>query len=237
MTAIYQRGASHLVTVQDGGVERSEHRELRVGVQDRQRLFRDVLAIALTAEPDVEVVAAVATGAELVAAVADADLDVVLLELDTADWDACRLVVALRQRNSRLTVVGTLAGDGDRPPMRAYQAGVRIVFPRSAGICTLLQAIHSVPAHAPAPAPRKVVRLAPRRPLLTSREVEVLGAIGSGATARSLAAVMGISPKAVENHKGRIFEKLGVQNQAHAMSVALRLGLLTPTAALAGMGA
>jgi DNA-binding CsgD family transcriptional regulator len=38
---------------------------------------------------------------------------------------------------------------------------------------------------------------------------------------------MGISPKTVENHKQRIFSKLGVQNQAHAVSVALRQGLLT----------
>lgn len=232
-----QRGANHLIAVQDGGVERRDHRVLRVAVQDRQRLFRDGLAIALSAEPDVEVVASAATGTELVAAATDADLDVVVLEVDTADWDVCRLVVALRQRNSRLTVVGTSAGDSDRPPMRAYQAGMRIVFPRSAGIRTLLQTIRSVPAHAPAPAPRKVVQLAHRRPLLTSREVELLGAIGSGATARSLAASMGISRRAVENHKGRIFEKLGVQSQAQAMSVALRLGLLTPAAALAGMGA
>ena len=236
MTALYQRGRIHQFPVQDGGVERRDGRALRVAVQDRQRLFRDGLAIVLSAEPDVEVVAASATAAELVAAAADADLDIVVLELDAPDWDACRLVVALRRRNPRLAVVGTLS-DGDRPPMRAYQAGVRIVFPRSAGIRTLLQTIRSVPAHAPSPAPRKVVQLEARRPLLTSREIEVLGAIGSGATAQAMGASMGISAKTVENHKGRIFEKLGVQSQAHAIAVALRLGLLSPAAALSGMGA
>jgi DNA-binding CsgD family transcriptional regulator len=38
---------------------------------------------------------------------------------------------------------------------------------------------------------------------------------------------MGISPKAVEHHLQRIFSKLGVQNQAHAVSLAMRRGILT----------
>ena len=39
---------------------------------------------------------------------------------------------------------------------------------------------------------------------------------------------MKVSHKTVENHKQRIFGKLGVQNQAHAVSVAFRKGYLRP---------
>ena len=39
---------------------------------------------------------------------------------------------------------------------------------------------------------------------------------------------MRVSHKTVENHKQRIFGKLGVQNQAHAVSVAFRKGYLRP---------
>jgi DNA-binding CsgD family transcriptional regulator len=46
-----------------------------------------------------------------------------------------------------------------------------------------------------------------------------------------VAEAMGISPKTVENHKQRIFSKLGVQNQAHAVAVAMRQGLLSASAA------
>ena len=35
-----------------------------------------------------------------------------------------------------------------------------------------------------------------------------------------------ISAKTVENHKQRVFRKLDVQSQSHAVSVAMRLGLL-----------
>lgn len=210
---------------------------MSMAVQDRQRLFRDALAMVLSAESDLEVVATAATAAELVTAVADTALDVVVLELDTPDWDACRLVAALRRRHPRLTAVGTWPGDSDRPPVEAYQAGVRCIFPRSAGIRTLLQTVRNASAPAPPPVARRVVTLAERRPVLTAREVQVLSAIGAGATTRSVAASIGISPKTVEDHKQRIFEKLGVQNQAHAVSVALRRGVLTPATALFRMGA
>ena len=55
----------------------------------------------------------------------------------------------------------------------------------------------------------------------------MLGEIGAGSTTRLVAQTMGISPKTVENHKQRIFSKLGVQNQAHAVAVAMRQGLLS----------
>ncbi len=57
---------------------------------------------------------------------------------------------------------------------------------------------------------------------LTARERVVLGGIADGLRLEEIATVMGISPKSVENHKQRIFAKLGVQSQAHAVAVTLQ---------------
>jgi DNA-binding NarL/FixJ family response regulator len=200
---------------------------LRIAIQDRQRLYREGVALVLAGEPDFEVVATAATAAELVTATAEQPVDLVVLELDVEDWDACRLVAALRQRHPGLAVVGLLPGDDDELPARAYQAGVRSVFPRNAGIRAFLRTVRSLPSPSRAKVPAdRVVHLDERRPLLSHREVQVLGEIGAGSTTRLVAATMGISPKTVENHKQRIFAKLGVQNQAHAVAVAMRQGLL-----------
>ncbi len=200
-----------------------------IAIQDRQRLFREGLEMVLGGEPDLSVVCTASTAGELVNGTAQQPLDLILLELDAPDWDPCRLVAALCKRHPGLAVVGTVAGSEARATARAYQAGVRSVFARDAGVRSLLQTIRSLPSPARATASNRVVNLDERRPLLSPREVEVLGVIGTGATTRSVAEVMGISPKTVENHKQRIFSKLGVQNQAHAVAVALRQGLLTPT--------
>lgn len=204
---------------------------LRVAIQDRQRLYREGVALVLADEPDLEVVATAATAVELVAATAGCDVDLVVVELDVVEWDACRLVAALRKRHPGLAVVGLLPGDDTDLPARAYRAGVRSVFPRNAGMRAFLRTVRSLPNPSRAAVPaERVVNLDERRPVLSHREIQVLGEIGSGSTTRRVAQVMGISPKTVESHKQRIFAKLGVQSQAHAVAVAMRRGLLSPSA-------
>lgn len=73
--------------------------------------------------------------------------------------------------------------------------------------------------------PARTMELA--APALTGRELEVLRLIGAGRTTREISGALGVSRRTVENHKRRIFAKLDVQSQAHAVASAARLGLLT----------
>ena len=203
---------------------------LSIAIQDRRRLFREGLELILGAEPDLSVVAPASTAQDLVAATEGCDVDIVLLELDAPEWDPCRLAVALSKRHPGLTVIGTVAAADTRPSSRAYRAGVRTVFFRDAGMRTLLQTIRSLPGPGRAPEAHRVIDVVrDKAPVLSHREVEVLTGISSGCTTQRVAAALGISPKTVENHKQRIFVKLGVQNQAHAVAVASRRGLLPTT--------
>jgi DNA-binding CsgD family transcriptional regulator len=56
---------------------------------------------------------------------------------------------------------------------------------------------------------------------LTRREKEILDLVARGLAAKQVATQLGISPKTVEQHKTRIFAKLGVRNQTAAVSVLL----------------
>lgn len=62
---------------------------------------------------------------------------------------------------------------------------------------------------------------------LTAREHAVLVAMAEGMATKTIARHLGVAIKTVENHKIRIFDKLGVRTQAHAVSVAIGQGLLT----------
>lgn len=66
-----------------------------------------------------------------------------------------------------------------------------------------------------------------RLPSLTPREQEVLAALVEGLPTKAIALRLTMAAKTVENHKIRIFDKLGVRTQAHAVSVALANGLVS----------
>lgn len=71
---------------------------------------------------------------------------------------------------------------------------------------------------------------------LTPRERSVLALVAAGRTSSDVATALGISARTVEKHKQRIFERLGVQNQAHAVAIALHFGLLEPGPTAVGAG-
>jgi len=64
------------------------------------------------------------------------------------------------------------------------------------------------------------------RPSLTSRDLDVLRGMRDGLSNRMIASRLGISEKTVEAHKSRLYAKLGVRNQAHALRVASNHGFI-----------
>jgi DNA-binding CsgD family transcriptional regulator len=67
-------------------------------------------------------------------------------------------------------------------------------------------------------------------PYLTPREEDVLALLAEGCTSHEVAERLDMSHKVVTTHKQRVFAKLEVQNQAHAVATAIRLGLLPDVA-------
>ena len=62
---------------------------------------------------------------------------------------------------------------------------------------------------------------------LTEREVQTLHLIARGTPSKRIAVEMGIARSSVDTHLRNIYRKLGVNNRGEAVSVALRLGVIT----------
>lgn len=227
---------------------------VRIAVQERQRFYREGLLLVLAGEPDLEVVGSAAGARGLTRLFEDEQPAVVVMELDAAEWDSCRLAAALRKRRRSLAIIG-IARSCDRIlAARATQAGVRAVVTRDGGLGVLLQAVRCPQGQSVVvnltPASRALTSAGGAEPAaaatagitpgggtpgetpavaasLTARQVEVLRLVGAGLTTREISEHLEISPKTVENHKQRIFERLGVRNQAHAVAVAMRAGLVS----------
>ena len=196
----------------------------RVVVQQRKRLFRVGISQLLSAQDDVEVVATATTDADLVRACRDQRPSVALIEADVTDWDPLRVVYVLRRALPALSVVGlTAAPSTFQETSRARRSGMHALVSREQGISGILEAVHARPDRI-GTSSRSVSSTC--RTALTSRELEVLSLVGAGLTSNRVSNRLNISQKTVENHKQRIFAKLGVQNQAHAVSIAMRTGLL-----------
>jgi DNA-binding NarL/FixJ family response regulator len=176
-------------------------RQRAVVVAHRAAMVAEGLAAALARFPGIVPVAVATTAAEGVRYGERADAVAIDERLEGAD-DAAR---ALRRRGVRVVLIGEASGE---EPSDEENGGVR-VSARSP-VASLAWAL------APGvPSPGRGAAA------LSRREREVLALVASGMPAKQVARQLGISPKTVEQHKSRIFSKLGVRNQVAAVRAAL----------------
>lgn len=62
--------------------------------------------------------------------------------------------------------------------------------------------------------------------MLTQREMEIIRGCAQGKSARQIADELGISQRTAENHKGRIYNKLGIKSSAELVKFAIQRGLI-----------
>jgi DNA-binding CsgD family transcriptional regulator len=191
-----------------------------VGVCGSRRIDRSMLAEVLFAEPDVTGVLAKRTAANLALACSETPFDViVVLESGTSS----RTTAEVLDRFSGTHTVRVGDGPADPPVPR-----VSAEMLTSLSLNELLRVVRSIGSDPP-----RVAVLAGDGPVpqdrpaaLTDRELQTLRLVSRGMTEEDIARELGISPKTVGNHKRRIYAKLGVRTQTHAVATALRHGLL-----------
>jgi two-component system nitrate/nitrite response regulator NarL len=176
-----------------------------------------------------------ATGLEVVAELAPADLDGgTHEEADVAVWDlgARGSLAGMRALARRLPVVALVWADEQAEG--ALGEGARAVLLRERVEAFLLVAIRAVLAGlVTLDSPLADALLRPRsspEPVLveplTPRELEVLQLVAEGLTNRGIGERLGISEHTAKFHVAAIFGKLGAGSRSEAVAAAARLGLL-----------
>jgi DNA-binding NarL/FixJ family response regulator len=206
---------------------------VRVIIQEVHQVFRAGIVLHLNTDADIEVVGAVSEATDVLELYDERPAAIVVLDAGLAT----ELVVRrIRRAHSNARLIG-LTASGRGEPSPAATAGFDALVDRRDGLSALITEIRAQAADGPPPARRRAAhQVRPRRTerpvpvVLTPRELTILDLISGGSTTAEMAALLQISCKTVENHKQRVFAKLGVQNQAHAVSLAVRAGLLSPLA-------
>jgi DNA-binding NarL/FixJ family response regulator len=209
----------------------------RVLLVDDHPLFLDGVRAAFVSEPDLEVVAEAHSVAEALERVAEANPDVVLMELNLPDGSG---LDGTRRRldahpHARVLVV-TMSADDDAV-VAAMRAGARGYVVKGAGRADLVQAVSTVAGGGAVFSPAVAERLGtlfsglaaqPAReafPQLSEREREVLDLMAQGLDNRRIAGRLFLSDKTVRNHVSAILSKLEVPDRSEAIARARRAGL------------
>jgi two-component system response regulator DesR len=200
---------------------------IRLLLADDQALVRGALAALLDLEHDLEVVAEVSRGDEVVAAAIEHAADVALLDVEMPGSDGITATAALRAAlpSCRVLIVTTFGRPGYL--RRAMEAGASGFVVKDTPARQLAEAVRRVHAGLrvldPALAEESLVTGASP---LSARETEVLRAARDGGTVAELAAVLHLSEGTIRNHLSAAIGKTGARNRAEAVRVAELQGWL-----------
>jgi DNA-binding NarL/FixJ family response regulator len=205
---------------------------LRLLVVDDHPVVRHGLVAMLSEQDDLEVVAEASDGAQAVVLAAQHRPDVVLMDLRMPGMDGAEATAQLRSAPQAPAVLVLTTYDTDADIVRAVEAGATGYLLKDAPVPTLVDAIRRAAAGETVLAPPVVARLAsrlrqaPATPVLTSRELEVLGCVARGLSNAEIGRELFIGEATVKTHLLRAFEKLQVTDRTAAVTAAYRLGLL-----------
>ena len=207
---------------------------VRVLLVDDEQLVRTGLRMILGTEPGLEVVGEAADGQQALAAVAELQPDVVLLDLRMPVFDGIATTRALADAGSPARILVLTTFDPARNVVDALQAGATGFLLKDAPAEQLVAGIRAAATGdavlAPSVARRVTEDLAQRRSpagvermtSLTEREREVLGRMAEGLSNAEIAELLVISEGTVKTHVARILHKLGVRDRLQAVVLAYR---------------
>ncbi len=200
---------------------------IRLLLADDQALVRGALAALLALEADLEVVAEVGRGDEVLDAVRESRPDVALLDVEMPGVDGIAAAAALRDAGvpTRVLIVTTFGRPGYvRRALEAGAAGFVVKDTPAEGLAEAVRRVHAgLRVVDPALAVDSMVS---GRSPLTAREADVLREARLGGTVADVARVLHLSEGTVRNHVSAAIGKTGARTRAEAAGIAIDSGWL-----------
>lgn len=200
---------------------------IRLVLADDQALVRGALAALLSMESDLEVVAEVGRGDEVVEAVREHRPDVVLLDVEMPGLDGISAAAAVRAARLpvRILIVTTFGRPGY--VRRGLQAGADGFVVKDTPARELADAVRRVHQGLRVIDPTLAMdsMVAGESPL-TAREEDVLREAHRGGSVADIAKALVLSEGTVRNHLSAAIGKTGARNRAEAAQLATENGWL-----------
>lgn len=209
---------------------------IRVLVVDDHQVVREGLRWMLGVEVDLEVVAEAESVATALDAIAEAEPNVVLLDIHLPDRSGLEALRDIAERFPGLPVVIlTMSAEPEyvEEAVRAGAAGYLVKNAPQVELVRALRAAAAGDAYIQAEVTRPLLTRFAREvhrtgsaPPLSSRELQVVTGLSAGLANKQIAAQLGISETTVKGYLRELYEKLGAADRAQAVAIALRHRLI-----------
>jgi DNA-binding NarL/FixJ family response regulator len=201
---------------------------IRVLTVDDHALIREGVAALITDQKDMRLVGEASNGREAVEQFRSHRPDVTLMDLEMPEMNGIDALIAIRSEfpDARIIVLTTYVGDA--LCKRAMTAGARAYILKGNVRKDLLDTIRAVQAGKKILHAEVAAELATHAAddALSEREIEVLSLIAAGNSNKLVAHQLAISEDTVKGHVKSILSKLGVNDRTHAVTAALKRGII-----------
>jgi len=201
---------------------------IRILIVDDHPVLREGIAAILNNERDMVLVAEASDGREAIERFRTHCPDITLMDLRMPVMDGTDAIVSIRQNfpSARIIVFTTFGGYAQA--IRAFKAGASGYLLKNMLRKELIETIRSVHNGKRGIPPEVAMEMAEHHAddALTQREVEVLKQVSAGNSNKIVADHLQISEETVKAHMRNILSKLCANDRTHAVTIALKRGII-----------
>ena len=201
---------------------------IRVLAVDDHPLLREGIAALIGSEEDMELIGEASNGREAVDLFRKYQPDITLMDMQMPEMNGIDAIGAIRGEFPDARIIVLTTHPGDSLVSRALKAGARAYLLKGMLRKELSETIRAVHAGQKRMSSEVAAEIAEHSTdnALTPREIDVLRLVAAGNANKEIGARLSLTEVTVKSHVQNILAKLGANHRTHAVTIALKRGII-----------